>query len=84
MPELSVNTPNRAELRRHDSNRGHYEIKPLRYTVRDVSTLLRCTKVFVYQLIKKGALRAQGSRRKLWVTAESLETYVANLPDWQP
>jgi hypothetical protein len=64
MPELDVAIPNRAERRKRDSNRGYYEIKPLRYTVRDVSTLLRCTKVFVYQLIKKGALRAQGSRRK--------------------
>jgi excisionase family DNA binding protein len=85
MPELDfINNPNRAERRRRDSNRGYYEIKPLRYTVRDVSTLLRCTKVFVYQLIKKGAIRAQGSRRKLWITAASLEEYLASLPDWQP
>jgi excisionase family DNA binding protein len=84
MPLDVVVSPNRAERRKQDSNRGYYEIKPLRYTVRDVSTLLRCTKVFVYQLIKKGALRAQGSRRKLWVTAESLERYVASLPEWRP
>jgi excisionase family DNA binding protein len=84
MPLDVVVSPNRAERRKQGSNRGYYEIKPLRYTVRDVSTLLRCTKVFVYQLIKKGALRAQGSRRKLWVTAESLERYVASLPEWRP
>ena len=83
MPELDSVVANRAERRRRDSNRG-YEIKPIRFTVRDVSTILRCTKVFVYQLIKKGALRAQGSKRKLWVTAASLEAYVESLPDWQP
>ena len=77
---LDVVAPNRA-ARKQESN---FEIRPLRYTVRDVSTLLRCTKVFVYQLIKKGALKAQGSRRKLWVTAASLEAYLESLPDWQP
>jgi excisionase family DNA binding protein len=84
MPDVDVVSPNSAERRKRDSNRGHYEIKPIRYTVRDVSTLLRCTKPFVYALIRKGAVKAVGSKRKFWITAESFERYVANLPDWQP
>src|SRR5262249_17752073 len=84
MPDVDVVVSNRAERRRRDSNRGYYEIRPIRYTVRDVSTLLRCTKPFVYQLIKKGSLRAVGSKRKLWIIAESLEQYVNSLPDWRP
>jgi len=84
MPDVDVVVSNRAERRRRDGNRGYYEIRPIRYTVRDVSTLLRCTKPFVYALIKKGAVKAQGSRRKFWITAASLDEYLTNLPDWQP
>ena len=84
MPQLdAVNTPNHAERPKRD-NRGDFQIKPLRYTVRDVSTLLRCTKPFIFKLIKNGALKAVGSRRKVWITASSLEEYLANLPDWRP
>ena len=82
MPDLDVVIPNRAERRKRDSNRRYYEIKPLRYSTNDVTVLLRCTRNHVHKLIKSGALKAHGSRRKLWVTAASLEQYLASLPDW--
>jgi excisionase family DNA binding protein len=61
-----------------------YEIKPLRYTVAEVSLALRCSQLFVYELIKQGRLKAQGSRRKLWVTAQSVEDYFASQPEYRP
>jgi hypothetical protein len=85
MPDLGfINNPNRAERPKRDSNRARFELRPLRYSTADVTVLLRCTRVFVHKLIKAGALRAVGSKRKLWITADSLEAYLASLPDWQP
>jgi hypothetical protein len=84
MSDLEVASPNRAERRKRDSNRGYYEIKPLRYSVRDVTTMLRCTRPFVWSLIHAGKLKAQGSRRKIWITASSVEEYFNSLPDWEP
>lgn len=85
MPDLDfINNPNRAERRKYESNRARFEIRPLRYSTADICVLLRCTRVFVHKLIKAGALRAVGSKRKLWVTADSLEAYLASLPDWRP
>jgi excisionase family DNA binding protein len=83
MPDLDVVIPNRADRRKRESNRG-YELRPLRYSTRDVAMLLRCTNVFVLKLIKSGHLKAQGSRRKVWITAASLEEYFSGLPDWRP
>jgi excisionase family DNA binding protein len=76
-------SPNRAERRRAASNR-QYEIKPLRYTVQETAAALRCSRLHVYDLIKRGLLRAQGTKRKIWITAASLEGYVENEPDYQP
>jgi len=84
MPDLNFVIPNRAERRKQESNRARFELRPLRYSTADVTVLLRCTRVFVHKLIKSGALKAVGSRRKLWITAASLEEYLASLPDWRP
>ena len=83
MSSLDVSTPNRAERRRAASNR-QYEIRPLRYGVTDVCTMLGCQRMFVYRLIKQGLLKAHGTKRKLWVTAASLESYLDSLPEYQP
>ena len=84
MPDLDfINNPNR-ERSKQESIRARFELRPLRYSTADVTVLLRCTRVFVHKLIKSGALKAVGSRRKLWITAASLEEYVANLPDRRP
>ena len=76
--------PNRAERRREAGNRSHYQIKPLRYSVEETATALQCHRLHVYDLIRRGLLKAQGTRRKIWITAASLEGYVANEADYVP
>jgi hypothetical protein len=83
MPDLDF-LNNRPERRKLDPVRASYEIRPIRFTTHDVTVILRCTRTYVHKLIKDGQLRAQGNRRKLWVSADSLQQYLASLPDWQP
>jgi excisionase family DNA binding protein len=72
-------------LEHSPARQANYQItRPLRYTVKAAAEALGCSQLFIYELIHKGLLRAQGSKRKLWIPALSLDAYVESQPDYVP